>query len=143
MPLVPYGSFRIFDQYWDDINSNLLRGRGKEDLAQFLYRVDVEETSSQIYVTAEIPGLDKKEDLCIEIDENQLTISGEIKRTNSGEERSTHRVERYYGRFSRTLTLPAVVKADGAHASYKNGVLELSFLKDRHPAARTIEVDFH
>ncbi|MEL1134032.1 Hsp20/alpha crystallin family protein [Desulfitobacterium sp. THU1] len=143
MPLAPYDSFRVLDQYWDDINRNLLRGRGKEDLAQLLYRVDVEETSSQIYVTAEIPGLEKKEDLHIEIDENQLTISGEIKRANTGEGRSSHRVERYYGRFSRTLTLPAVVKADGAHASYKNGVLELSFLKDSHPAARTIEVDFH
>ena len=72
-----------------------------------------------------------------------MTISGDIKPRASSGERSTHRIGRYYGKFSRTITLPAVVKADGAHANYKNGVLELSFLKDRPPAARTIEVEFH
>lgn len=143
MALIPYDPFRMFNQYWDEMDRNFPRGRGKEELSQFLYRVDVEETPTQIFVTAEIPGLGKKEDLHIEIDENRLTISGEIQRAASTEERSSHRTERYYGKFSRSLTLPAVVKADGAHASYRNGVLELSFLKDRHPAARTIEVDFH
>lgn len=143
MALIPYDPFRMLNHYWDDMERNLLKGRGKEDLSQFLYRVDVEETPNQVYVTAEIPGLEKKEDLHIEVDEDHLTISGEIKRNSSTEGRSSHRTERYYGKFSRTLTLPTVVKADGAHASYKNGVLELSFLKDRHPAARTIEVDFH
>lgn len=143
MALIPYDPFRMFNQYWEEMDRNFHSGRRKEELSQFLYRVDVEETPTQVFVTAEIPGLDKKEDLHIEIDENLLTISGEIKRGTSQVERSSHRAERYYGKFSRSLTLPAVVKADGAHASYKNGVLELSFLKDRHPAARTIEVDFH
>lgn len=143
MTLVPYDPFRMIGSYWDEMDRHFRGGRGQEDLSQFLYRVDVEETSSQIIVTAEIPGIERKEDLHIEIDENLLTIHGEIKRVNSNEERSSHRSERYYGKFSRAFTLPAVVKADGAHASYKNGVLGLTFLKDRHPAARTVEVNFH
>lgn len=142
MTLVPYDSFR-FDPFWEDVDRFFRRGRGKEDLSQILYRVDVEETEDKVFVTAEIPGIEKKEDLHIEIDENVLTIHGEVKRVTTKEERFTHHSERYYGKFSRTIKLPAVVKADGAHASYKNGVLELTFLKDRHPAARTIEVDFH
>ena len=143
MALVPYDPFRMIDSYWDEMDRHFRRGRGKEDLSQLLYRVDVEETPTQVIVMAEIPGIEKKEDIHIEIDENLLTIHGEIKRVTSNEERSSHLSERYYGKFSRAFTLPTVVKADGAHASYKNGVLELTFLKDRHPAARTIEVDFH
>jgi HSP20 family protein len=144
MPLMPYDPFRIMDRYWDELDRPFRReGRGREDLSQLLYRVDIEETPTQVIVTAEIPGIEKREDLHIELDENLLTIHGEIKRENVNDERTSHHSERYYGKFSRSFTLPSVVKTDGAHASYKNGVLELSFLKDRHPAARTIEVDFH
>jgi HSP20 family protein len=144
MGLFPYDPFRIMDQYWDELDRPTRRaGRGREELSQLLYRVDIEETPTQVIVTADIPGIEKKEDIHIEIDENLLTIHGEVKRITQNEERTSHHSERYYGKFSRAFTLPTVVKADGAHASYKNGVLELTFLKDRHPAARTIEVDFH
>lgn len=142
MALVPYDPFRM-EPFWDEMDRFFRRGRGKEELSQFLYRVDVEETADKVFITAEIPGIEKREDLHIEIDENLLTIHGEVKRFTTNEERFAHHSERYYGKFSRVINLPAVVKSDGAHASYKNGILELSFLKDRHPAARTIEVDFH
>ncbi|MDQ7092522.1 Hsp20/alpha crystallin family protein [Desulfosporosinus sp. PR] len=141
MALIPYEPFRLFDPLWNDMDRMFMR-RGKEDVSEWLYRVDVEETPSKIIVTAEIPGIDKKEDLNIQVDENVLTIHGEIKRVQADESRSTRHSERYYGAFSRKITLPALVKTDGAHASYRNGVLELSFLKDQHPAARRIDVDF-
>lgn len=144
MALVPYDPFRMMEPYWDEMDRLFRRGgRGKEELSQLLYRVDIEETPTQVIITADIPGIENKEDIHIEIDENLLTIQGEIKRVTSQEERTSHHSERYYGKFNRSFTLPAVVKADGAHASYKNGVLELTFLKDRHPAARTIDIDFH
>lgn len=57
MALIPNDPFRMLNHYWDEMERNYLRGRGKEELSQFLYRVDVEETSDQVYVTAEIPGL--------------------------------------------------------------------------------------
>ena len=141
MALIPYEPFRLFDPLWNEMDRYMRRGR--EDVAEYLYRVDVEETADKVIITAEIPGIEGKNDLHIEINENMLTIQGEVKRVKQNEERTARSSERYFGAFRRKITLPAVVKSDGAHASYKNGVLELSFLKDKHPAARTIEVDFH
>ena len=141
MALIPYEPFRMLDPLWNEMER--FWRRGKEDWAEWMYRVDVEETPDKVYVTAEIPGVENKEDLRIQLNENVLTIQGEIRRRNDKEERHTHRSERYFGQFARTITLPALVKTDGAHASYHNGILELSFLKDRHPAARDIEVNFH
>jgi HSP20 family protein len=143
MALIPYEPFRMFDPIWEEMDRHFRPGRGSEDLSKLLYRVDVDETPEKVIVTAEIPGVEKKEELHIELNENLLTIQGETKRSKTETDQLTHHSERYFGRFSRTITLPALVKTDGAHASYKNGVLELSFLKDRNPAARTIEVDFH
>lgn len=142
MALIPYDPFRYFEPVWGEMDRFWRNDR--EDRSEWLYRVDVEETKDQVIVTAEIPGIESKEDLNIIVNEDILTIRGEVKRGNGQEEgRVARRTERYYGQFARTISLPAPVKADGAHASYKNGLLELSFLKDVHPAARTIEVDFH
>lgn len=142
MALIPYEPFRLFAPLWNDMDRMFMR-RGKEDVSEWLYRVDVEETPTKIIVTAEIPGVEKKEDLNIQVDENILTIHGEVKRVQMDENRSTRHSERYYGTFSRKITLPALVKTDGAHAGYRNGVLELTFIKDQHPAARRIDVDFN
>lgn len=128
---------------WDEMDRFFSTGRTKEHLSQYLYRVDVEETDDAVLVTMEIPGIEKKEDLRIEIDGDLLTVHGEIKRTRRSENSYLHHSERYYGTFKRVVRLPAEVKADGAHARYQNGVLELEFPKDSRPAARTIDVDFH
>lgn len=141
MHLTPYESFRLFDPFWSE-NDQLFKRRGKEDATEWLYRVDVEETKDKVHVTAEIPGIADKNDLNIELDENVLTIRGEVKRSEYQEVRTARYSQRYFGSFARKVILPAPVKTDGAHASYRNGVLELSFLKDPHPAARTIQVDF-
>ncbi|AFM40709.1 molecular chaperone (small heat shock protein) [Desulfosporosinus acidiphilus SJ4] len=141
MALIPYEPFRLFDPLWHDMDRMLMR-RGKEDVSEWLYRVDVDETPTKVIVTAEIPGIENKDDLNIQVDENVLTILGEVKRLQVDDDRSSRHSERYYGTFSRRITLPALVKTDGAHASYRNGVLELTFLKDQHPAARRIDVEF-
>jgi HSP20 family protein len=142
MPLVPYEPFRLFDPFWSDMDRRF-RHRGKEDVSEWLYRVDVEETRDKVHVTVEIPGIENKDDLNIQLDENVLTIQGEVKRLQHQEERTASYSERYFGSFSRKVMLPAPVKTEGAQATYRNGVLELSFLKDRHPAARTIDIEFH
>lgn len=142
MALIPYEPFRLFDPFWDEMDRRFIR-RGKEDVSEWLYRVDVEETPSKLIITADIPGIENKDDLNIQLNENILTISGEVKRIQHDEQRRSRYSERYFGSFTRKITLPAAVKTDGAHASYRNGVLELTFLKDQHPAARRIEVNFH
>ncbi|SDG08018.1 Hsp20/alpha crystallin family protein [Desulfosporosinus hippei] len=141
--LIPNEPFRLSDPFWNEMDRFLKQG--KELFTEGLYRIDVEETQHKVIVVAEIPGIEKPEDLNITLDENRLTIQGEVRKsTFDGDKESISRhSERHFGKFSRLLTLPAMVKTDGAHASYKNGVLKLSFLKDAHPAARNIEVDFH
>ncbi|EHQ91394.1 Hsp20/alpha crystallin family protein [Desulfosporosinus youngiae] len=143
MSLIPNEPYRMLDPFWHEMNRFIRRG--KENFSDALYPIDVEETQNKVIVTAEIPGIEKPEDLRITLDENRLMIEGEIRRVIHEEEAESiaRHSERYYGTFSRLLTLPALVKTDGAHASYKNGLLKLSFLKDDHPAARRIEVDFH
>lgn len=143
MALIPYEPLRRFEPIWEEMDRHFRPGQGNDDLSKWLFRVDVDETTENVIVTAEIPGIEDKKDLHIEVNENRLTIHGETKRIKSETERYAHHSERYFGRFNRTIMLPAVVKADGSHATYKNGILELTFLKDRHPAARTIEVEFH
>lgn len=141
MALVPYEPFRMFEPIWNEMDR--FWRRGKEDWSEWMYRVDVEETSDKVIVTAEIPGIENKEDLNIHVEDNILTIQGETRRQTPENERFTRHSERYYGKFTRSITLPASVKTEGADASYRNGVLELTFLKAQHPAGRRIEVNFH
>lgn len=143
MTLIPNEQYRMLDPFWNEMD-RLFRHR-QENYMDGLYRIDIEETQQKVMVTVEIPGIEKPEDLVITLDENRLTIEGEIRKTAYDEESESvaRHSERYFGKFSRLLTLPALVKTDGAHASYRNGLLRLSFLKDTHPAARNIEVDFH
>ncbi|AET70067.1 molecular chaperone (small heat shock protein) [Desulfosporosinus orientis DSM 765] len=142
MSLIPREPYRMFEPFWNEMD-RLMRPE-RETASDRWYRVDIEETQNKVLVTAEIPGIEKAEDLSITLDENRLLIQGEIRKTTFDEEEwVSHHSERYCGKFSRALTLPAMVKTDGAQASYKNGLLKLSFLKDPHPAARRIDVDFH
>ena len=142
MSLLPNEPYRMLDPFWHEMDRFLKHGK---DNFTDGYRIDIEETQNKVLVVAEIPGIEKPEDLRITLDENRLMIQGEIRRVvHEDEDESISRhSERYFGKFSRLLTLPALVKSDGAHASYRNGLLKLSFLKDEHPAARHIEVDFH
>lgn len=141
--LIPNEPYRMLDPFWSEMDRFIRRG--KESFTEGLYRIDVEETQNKVIVTAEIPGIEKPEDLKITLNENQLVIQGEIRKIVHEEDNESvsRHSERYFGKFSRVLTLPAQVKTDGAHASYRKGLLQLSFLKDAHPAARNIEVDFH
>lgn len=141
--LIPNEPYRMLEPFWNEMDRFIRRG--KENFTEGLYRIDVEETQNKVIVTAEIPGIEKPEDLKITLEDNRLMIQGETRKTihQEDEESISRHSERYFGKFSRLLTLPAMVKTDGAQASYKNGLLRLSFLKDSHPAARHIQVDFH
>ena len=90
--------------------------------------VDVHETETRVVVTAEIPGVEPT-DLNVTVDELQITISGETKRSSERDEDGYRLKERRIGRFSRTVPLPAEVKPDEAWADYKHGVLEVRMNK--------------
>jgi HSP20 family protein len=78
-----------------------------------------------LYLKADLPGIDPK-DVEITVEGNQLTLKGERKAEHEGQEGNYLHREVRYGSFARTFTIPEGVKAEGVHATYRNGVLELS-----------------
>lgn len=110
--------FRLMDE--------LLRTTGNGNrVTGFTPAVDVHETTDDYLVKVDLPGV-KPEDVNVEVNENVLTISGSRTPWELGE---TQLVERPYGSFARTLTLPQGVDADSIQAGYEDGVLELRIPK--------------
>jgi HSP20 family protein len=96
--------------------------------AEFLPPVDILETENSISLQAEIPGV-KEEDLTITLENNVLTISGERKFKEEEKKEEYHRIERRYGKFTRSFTLPAGVNAEAVNAVFENGVLTITLPK--------------
>ena len=105
----------------------------------FVPPMDVSETGDGYVVEASVPGL-KPEDLEITIENNVLTIKGEMRQEHENRERNYHRIERRYGSFQRTITLPTTVKSDAIQASLDNGILRLEVPKAEEVKPRKISV---
>jgi HSP20 family protein len=101
--------------------------------------VDVFEDKDKYVLRAEIPGM-KKEDIEVSLDGNTLTISGERTQEEEKKEGETYRAERFFGRFQRSITLPASVQADKIEASYKDGVLTIRAHKSEEAKPKQIAV---
>lgn len=141
MTLMPYGAFfpdgwrKELERWMEDWPS--VFGPGFRSL-----RVDVYETDEEVIVSCELPGLEKKEDLKIDVERLQVTIAGQFRRGQEIKREQYHRQERYMGEFHRTVPLPAPVKSEGVKASYRNGVLEIRLPKEHPGCRRTVEIDF-
>lgn len=104
--------------------------------------VDIFEDKDRLILEAELPGM-KREDFEISVENNVLTLRGERKFEKKAEGDNYHRVERSYGSFTRSFTLPQTVTADGATADFDNGVLRVSLPKREETKARKIEITGH
>lgn len=104
--------------------------------------VDIHEDKDNIVVKAEVPGM-KKEDVSIEIKDNVLTLKGERKYEKETKKEDYHRMERAYGSFVRSFSLPSTIKIDKVAANYKDGVLEITLPKaeEEKPKAIPIKMD--
>jgi HSP20 family protein len=100
---------------------------------------DVSETDEHIIVKADLPGVDVK-DIDISIVGNVLTVKGEKKQEKEEKGESYHRIERSYGRFSRSISLPAEVNPEAVEAVYKDGVLKLTIPKAEKSKPKKIEI---
>lgn len=101
---------------------------------------DISESKDHYLVSFDMPGV-KKEDIQIEVQGNQLVISGERQRelrTESGE--ATLRHERAYGKFERTFVLPASINVEKIEAQYENGVLNIALPKSESARGRAIQI---
>jgi len=118
-----------------------LGGSGEESLTAgaFVPAVDVYEDEHGIQLKLEVPGIDEK-DLDIKVENNTLTVSGERKLEKEEKEENFHRVERRYGSFTRSFTLPNTVNTDDIQANYENGVLKIKLAKRAEAKPKQIKV---
>jgi HSP20 family protein len=140
--LDPFRSLKSqIDNLFEDWTGGLSRAFG----GTVAPRVDVSETDKEITVVAELPGVDEK-DIEVTLVGNQLTIKGQKK--NEAEEKTEkegriyHRVERSYGAFQRTMTLPYDLDPDQVSADFRDGLLTVRLPKpaDQQKAPKRIEV---
>lgn len=118
--------------------------RGHEDVTSrgsWLPPVDIYETDGrEIVLKAEVPGL-KREDLDLTVENHTLTVRGERRREDGVTDDRYHRVERSYGPFTRSFTLPATVDAARVRADYREGVLTVTLPLRDEARPRQIQVD--
>lgn len=101
--------------------------------------VDIYEDEHNITLKMEIPGIDEK-DIDVRIENNTLTIRGERKFEKEEKEENFRRVERQYGSFTRSFTLPSSVETENIQASYDKGVLEIRLTKKAEAKPKQIKV---
>lgn len=100
---------------------------------------NLEETESEYILKIDVPGM-KKEDFKIEVDNNQLTVSGERKEEKEEKGRRRYLAECYYGSFMRSFTLPHAVSEKDVKAKYSEGVLSVHVPKMESSAVKTVAV---
>ena len=101
--------------------------------------MDLLETADHFVLRADLPGL-TQDDVKIELEDSTLTVSGERKSEHEDKQEGYYRVERAFGGFSRSLTLPKGIDADAVTASFENGVLEIRVPKPEERKPRRISI---
>ena len=144
MNLIAYDPFRELRSLQDEVNrvfSSSFNRSGETGLGRSAWNpsVDIFENKDQIVLEAELPGI-SPDDVNISIENNVLTIHGERRFEKKDEQDNFHRVERSYGAFTRSFTLPPTVSAEKANAEFENGVLRLTLAKREEAKPRRIEI---
>ncbi len=102
--------------------------------------VDIYETENSIVLKAELPGIDPK-DVEVRVEDNTLYLKGERRFEKETKDENYHRVERSYGSFARSFSLPNSIDADKVVAEYKDGVLNLTLPKREEAKPKTIRIN--
>jgi HSP20 family protein len=128
---------RLFNTFFD--SSTPRNGGGGTVARRWTPAMDVVETDDHFVLRADLPGLSEN-DVKIEVDDKVLTISGERKSEHEQSSKGYYRVERSFGSFSRSLTLPEGVDADAIQASFDSGVLEVQIPKPEQHKPRKVQI---
>lgn len=131
---------RLFDESFRSVRGS---GSGEDDWAlggSWAPLVDIYEREGNIVLKAELPGVDPK-DVDIRVENNVLTLRGERKFDAEVNRDNYHRVERAYGAFSRSFTLPNVVDTGDIKAEFKDGVLSVTLPKRAEAKPRQISIN--
>ena len=146
MNLVRWDPFRELEEMSNRLNRlferpTLRTGNGKEALtvADWVPSVDISETDTEYLIKAELPEV-KKEDVKVTVQDGVLMIQGERQQEKEEKGKKFHRVERSYGSFVRSFTLPNYVDNTNVKAEFKEGILNLHLPKSERAKPKAIEV---
>jgi HSP20 family protein len=136
--------FREFSTLQDRLNrlfqQSVSEGRDESlTTSSFAPAVDVYEDDHQVTLKIEVPGIDEK-DIDVRLENNTLTVHGERKLEKEEKEENYRRVERQYGSFTRSFTLPTTVDAEGVSAQYDKGVLKIRLNKKAEAKPKQIRI---
>jgi HSP20 family protein len=136
--------FREFSTLQDRLNrlfqQSVSEGRDESlTTSSFAPAVDVYEDDHQVTLKIEVPGIDEK-DIDVRLENNTLTVHGERKLEKEEKEENYRRVERQYGSFTRSFTLPTTVDAEGVSAQYDKGVLKIRLNKKAEAKPKQIKI---
>jgi HSP20 family protein len=143
--LTRWDPYREFSSVQDRLNRlfNASFNEGRDEslsTSNFAPAVDVYEDEHNITLKIEVPGIDEK-DIDVRIENNILTVHGERKFEKEEKEENYRRVERQYGSFTRTFTLPNTVDTETVSANYEKGVLKVKLAKKAEAKPKQIKVN--
>jgi HSP20 family protein len=128
---------RLFNTFFDTPTTG--NGGNGATLRRWIPPMDLVETDEHFVLKADLPGLDEG-DVNIEVEDNVLTVSGERKAEHEDKREGYVRVERAYGSFRRSLTLPEGIDAEAVTASFEKGVLEVRIPKPEQRKPRKVAI---
>ena len=146
MAVIRWDPFRDLNSLQDRMNrlfEETNRGSRADDptsTSAWSPAVDIHETAAEIVVQAELPGMDQK-DIELNLENNVLTLRGNRQFEKEAKNENYHRIERAYGVFSRSFSIPAVVDEAKIRAEYKNGVLTIALPKTQKAKAKQIKIE--
>ncbi len=139
----PVMALRDFDKWFDEIMPrpftpffSKLRAGMEEEL---MPEVDIFESNGDLVLKAELPGM-KKEDIEVTLTDGMITISGEKKKEDEIKKKDYYKLERSYGSFCRSFSLPTEVRGDQTKSTFKDGVLEVRMPKSEEAKSKEVKV---
>jgi HSP20 family protein len=141
MNMTPWHSLRNIDDFFSGLNQSIAKRPVQEGMlsADWIPAVDITEDKESFMIKAELPEVNK-EDVKVNIDKNILTLSGE--RISEIKDEKEHRIERSYGSFSRSFSLPDNIDDSNIRAESKNGMLYLTIPKAA-PKEKLKQIEIH
>jgi HSP20 family protein len=139
----PLADVTVLQNRLNAVFSDFARPEGEQEtlaMGNFIPPVDVYEDAHQLVLKLEVPGI-KQEDLDVRLENQTLTVKGERKFDKDQKEENFHRIERRYGSFARTFTLPQTVDTNAPKASYEHGVLTIALPKKEAAKPRQVKVE--
>jgi HSP20 family protein len=142
MAITRWDPFREVASLQNRVNSlfrDFTEGESSMTTASFVPAVDVYEDAQKVVLKLEVPGIEEK-DLDVRVENNTLTIKGERKFDKEEKEENFHRIERRYGSFVRSFSVPQTVDTEGVTANYDAGVLTVTLAKKAEAKPKQVKI---